>query len=84
MGSESTRYAVFAGGCFWCMVQPFAKLKGVKQVLCGYTGGNVPNPTYEQVCSGETGHYEAVRVEYDPAEVAYEQLLNVFWIDRRL
>jgi peptide methionine sulfoxide reductase msrA/msrB len=79
MGSESTRYAVFAGGCFWCMVQPFAKLKGVKQVLCGYTGGNVPNPTYEQVCSGETGHYEAVRVEYDPAEVAYEQLLNVFW-----
>jgi len=61
------------------MVQPFASLPGVKQVLCGYTGGHVPNPTYEQVCSGKTGHYEAVRVEYDPSTISYRTLLDVFW-----
>lgn len=61
------------------MVQPFASLEGVKEVLCGYTGGHVPNPTYEQVCSGGTGHYEAVRVEYEPSRVSYRTLLDVFW-----
>jgi peptide methionine sulfoxide reductase msrA/msrB len=61
------------------MVQPFASLEGVKEVLCGYIGGHVPNPTYEQVCSGETGHYEAVRVEYDPSRISYRTLLDVFW-----
>jgi len=77
--SDRTAYAIFAGGCFWCMVQPFASLEGVKEVLCGYTGGHVPHPTYEQVCSGTTGHYEAVRVEYDPSKISYRALLDVFW-----
>lgn len=71
--------ATFAGGCFWCMEPPFQKLAGVIHVITGYTGGTVANPTYEQVCSGNTGHYEAVQVIYDPAVISYEQLLNVFW-----
>lgn len=71
--------ATFAGGCFWCMEPPFAKLAGVLDVTAGYTGGSVPNPGYEQVCSGKTGHYEAVQVIYDPAVITYEQLLDVFW-----
>ena len=71
--------AIFAGGCFWCMEPPYAKLDGVKKVEPGYTGGRRENPTYEQVCSGATGHYEAVRVTYDADVVAYDQLLDVFW-----
>lgn len=77
--TDRSAYAIFAGGCFWCMVQPFAGLEGVKEVLCGYIGGDVPNPTYQQVCSGETGHYEAVRIEYDPSKISYRTLLDVFW-----
>lgn len=78
---ELTKYqkATFAGGCFWCMEPPFEKLAGVKEVISGYTGGTVPYPDYEGVCSGKTGHYEAVRVIYDPAVISYEQLLDVFW-----
>jgi peptide methionine sulfoxide reductase msrA/msrB len=79
MKVESTKYAYFAGGCFWCMVQPFTHLSGVKEVLCGYMGGETPNPTYEEVCSGKTGHYEAVRVAYDPSIVSFDELLDVFW-----
>lgn len=79
MEPKPTKFAVFAGGCFWCMVQPFASIEGVKEVLCGYTGGHVPNPTYQEVCMGRTGHFEAIRVEYDPEAVTYEQLLKVFW-----
>jgi peptide methionine sulfoxide reductase msrA/msrB len=71
--------AVFAGGCFWCMEPPFEKLAGVKAVISGYTGGVVENPTYEQVSDGMTGHLEAVQVVYDPAQVSYDQLLEVFW-----
>lgn len=71
--------ATFAGGCFWCMVHPFDELPGVKQVISGYTGGHVENPTYEQVCAGTTGHYEAVRVVYDPGVVSYATLLEHFW-----
>lgn len=71
--------ATFAGGCFWCMEPPFDKLTGVSDVVSGYTGGTVANPTYEQVCSGKTGHYEAIQVIYDPAVISYEQLLDVFW-----
>jgi peptide-methionine (S)-S-oxide reductase len=71
--------AIFAGGCFWCMEPPFDKLDGVTATVSGYTGGTVANPTYEQVSSGRTGHYEAVRVEYDPTRVTYERLLDVFW-----
>jgi peptide-methionine (S)-S-oxide reductase len=71
--------ATFAGGCFWCMESPFDKLPGVQSVTVGYTGGEVKNPTYEQVSNGGTGHREAVQVVYDPARVSYAQLLDVFW-----
>jgi methionine-S-sulfoxide reductase len=71
--------ATFAGGCFWCMEPPFEKLEGVTDVVAGYTGGHTPRPTYEAVCSGATGHAEAVRVTYDPARIGYDRLLEVFW-----
>jgi peptide-methionine (S)-S-oxide reductase len=71
--------ATFAGGCFWCMEPPFEKLSGVASVTSGYAGGQEPNPTYEQVSAGATGHAEVVQVVYDPAKVTYAQLLDVFW-----
>ena len=76
---EITKTAVFAGGCFWCTESDFEKVDGVVEVISGYTGGHVANPTYEQVSHGGTGHVEAIRVVYDPAKVNYEQLLDVFW-----
>ena len=75
-GRES---AIFAGGCFWCVEEAFDAVPGVTATTSGYTGGTIQNPTYEQVSQGGTGHFEAVDVEYDPAEVSYEQLLDVFW-----
>lgn len=74
-----TAKATFAGGCFWCMEAPYDKLPGVTSTISGYIGGTVKNPTYEQVSTGRTGHTEAVQVEYDPAKVSYEKLLEVFW-----
>ncbi len=71
--------ATFAGGCFWCMEPPFDELDGVLSTKSGYIGGTIPNPSYEQVSSGGTGHVEAVEVTYDPAKVTYEKLLEVFW-----
>ena len=71
--------AVFAAGCFWCVEQAFEMTAGVSQAISGYTGGTTANPTYEQVTLGDTGHYEAVKVIYDPAVVTYAQLLDVFW-----
>ncbi|UCG90884.1 MAG: peptide-methionine (S)-S-oxide reductase MsrA [candidate division WOR-3 bacterium] len=71
--------ATFAGGCFWCMEPPFEHLEGVTEVTSGYTGGHKENPTYEEVCSGTTGHLEAVHITYDPAKVSYKELLDVFW-----
>jgi peptide-methionine (S)-S-oxide reductase len=71
--------ATFAGGCFWCMEPPYDKLAGVISTTSGYTGGQKPNPTYEEVSSGRTGHTEAVQVVYDPKKVSYEKLLDVFW-----
>jgi len=71
--------AIFAGGCFWCMEPPFENTKGVIDVIAGYTGGRTENPTYEEVSSGKTGHYEAVEVFYDSEKISYEQLLTVFW-----
>lgn len=71
--------AVFAGGCFWCMQNPYDELKGVVSTAVGYTGGNKDNPTYEEVCSGNTGHAEAIEVLYDPLQISYTELLNVFW-----
>lgn len=81
METEENGYklATFAGGCFWCIVAPFAELPGVVEVVSGYTGGCMENPSYEQVCAEETGHYEAVQITYDPRQVAYNQLLQVFW-----
>ena len=71
--------AVFAGGCFWCMEPPFANIPGVIEVIPGYSGGHVINPTYKQVCSGTTGHFEAVRVTYDADTLMFGELLDVFW-----
>ncbi len=71
--------AVFGGGCFWCTEAVFKMLKGVSSVLPGYAGGTVPNPTYEQVSSGNTGHAECTQVEFDPTEVTYRDLLTVFF-----
>jgi peptide-methionine (S)-S-oxide reductase len=71
--------ATFAGGCFWCMEAPFDKLDGVVGVTVGYTGGTKPNPTYEQVSAGSTGHAESVQFKYDPAKIGYAKLLEVFW-----
>nr|WP_328585742.1 peptide-methionine (R)-S-oxide reductase MsrB [Rossellomorea aquimaris] len=71
--------ATFAGGCFWCMEPPFEKLDGVYSVISGYTGGEEKNPTYDEVSSKQTGHVEAVQIQYDPDVITYEQLLKVFW-----
>ena len=71
--------ATFAGGCFWCMEAPFDKLPGVVSVTAGYTGGQVKNPTYEQVSAGTTGHAESVRIVYEPQKIGYKQLLDIFW-----
>lgn len=76
---QTRAVAVFAGGCFWCMEPPFDRIDGVLATTSGYTGGIRANPTYEQVSAGRTGHYEALQVEYDPARVSYEKLLDVFW-----
>jgi peptide-methionine (S)-S-oxide reductase len=71
--------AIFAGGCFWCVEEAFEKVPGVLSATSGYIGGQVPNPSYEQVSAGKTGHTEAVEVLYDPSKVSYNMLLDVFW-----
>ncbi len=77
--AQTQELATFAGGCFWCMVKPFDELPGILQVVSGYTGGHVENPTYEQVCSDTTGHFEAVQITFDPQQFPYERLLELFW-----
>ena len=69
----------FGGGCFWCLEAVFQRLKGVTAVASGYAGGKIENPTYKQVCTGETGHAEVVQIEFEPAVLSYEKLLEVFW-----
>lgn len=71
--------AIFAGGCFWCVEEAFDEVAGVVETVSGYIGGEIANPTYEQVVAGRTGHAEAVRVRFDPAKVTYAHLLDVFW-----
>ncbi|MBP1970438.1 peptide-methionine (S)-S-oxide reductase [Virgibacillus natechei] len=71
--------ATFAGGCFWCMVKPFDQWDGVHGVVSGYTGGHLENPTYEDVKKGDSGHYEAVEITYDPSIIAYKEILKIFW-----
>ena len=77
--AQNIAKATFAGGCFWCMEEPFDKLEGVISTTSGYTGGQVKNPTYKQVSAGNTGHAEAVQIEYDSEKVSYKTLLEVFW-----
>lgn len=79
MTTPNTDTAIFAGGCFWCMVQPFDTLPGIISVRSGYTGGHVANPTYQEVCSHTTGHTEAVKIEFDPAVISYEKLVAIYW-----
>jgi len=81
MSNQSTKLdtATFGEGCFWCTEAVFERLKGVKSVISGYSGGDVPNPTYEQVCTGRTGHAEVSQIIYDPKEVSFEELLTVFF-----
>ncbi len=76
---EKSAIAIFAGGCFWCMQPPFDKTPGVIKTIVGYTGGTIANPTYKQVSSGDTGHVEAIEVYYDPKEISYKRLLEIFW-----
>ncbi len=71
--------AVLGGGCFWCLDAAFRELEGVEEVTCGYAGGRVKNPSYRQVCSGDTGHAEVVKIDYDPKELEYEDILEVFF-----
>ena len=77
--SESLAKATFAGGCFWCMQPPFDNLEGVISTIPDYTGGHKETPTYEEVCSGITGHTEALQVTFNPQKVSYPELLDVFW-----
>lgn len=71
--------AIFAGGCFWCMVKPFDSQPGILKVVSGFTGGHVPNPTYQQVTTGTTGHTEAVEITFDPEVISYEELVAIYW-----
>ena len=71
--------AIFAGGCFWCMVQPFDSLPGIISITSGYTGGHVENPTYREVTRGKTGHTEAVEIVYDPDDISYRELVDIYW-----
>jgi peptide-methionine (S)-S-oxide reductase len=78
-GEPKLAKATLAGGCFWCTEAVYAEIKGVTSVTSGYIGGAVPNPTYKDVCTGQTGHAEAIEIEYDPAVVPFEKLLEVFF-----
>lgn len=78
--ATKTEKAVFGGGCFWCLEAVFETFDGVKSVVSGYAGGRTQNPTYEQICTGESGHAEVVQIEYDPAKISFDQLLEIFWI----
>ena len=75
----NTKTAIFAGGCFWCIQTPYDKAKGVVKTVVGYTGGSAEDATYEKVSSHRTKHREAIEVTYDPAQISYEQLLDIFW-----
>ncbi len=77
--APATELATFGSGCFWCTEAVFQKLKGVSKVVSGYTGGKTENPTYKEVCTGETGHAEVIQVTFDPKVISYAELLEVFW-----
>jgi len=77
--AEKREMATLAAGCFWCVETIFGRLKGVEQVVSGYAGGSIANPTYQEVCSGTTGHAEAVQIDFDPDTISFAELLEVFW-----
>ena len=79
MSNSTTQLATLGGGCFWCLEAVFEQLRGVQKVVSGYCGGDVPNASYEQVCGGRTGHAEVIQVTFDPAEIAFANLLDVFF-----
>jgi peptide-methionine (S)-S-oxide reductase len=79
MNQSSSEVATLAGGCFWCMEAVFREVGGVEKVVSGYTGGDTINPTYEQVCSGNTGHAEAVQISFDPSKISYGEILKIFF-----
>ena len=72
---------MFAGGCFWCMESDFERLNGIEEVVSGYAGGHVENPTYKEVTAGTTGHLEVIKVSYNPKKISYKKLLEVFWVN---
>ena len=77
--AQERETATLAAGCFWCVEAVFSRLRGVEKVVSGYTGGTVPNPNYREVCSGRTGHVEAVQITFDPEAISFAELLEVFW-----
>ena len=79
MSNGKNDMAVFGGGCFWCTEAVFDELRGVQSVVSGYTGGAAKNPTYEQVCSGSTGHAEVIKIEFDPSQISFRDLMTVFF-----
>ena len=79
VAQETDGIATFAGGCFWCMQEPFDTLTGVERTVVGFSGGRTVNPSYREVTAGITGHYEVVQVHYDPDQVTYRQLVDIFW-----
>lgn len=79
MSKDKYEKATFAGGCFWCMVKPFKEWDGIHDVVSGYMGGNIENPTYEDVKRGDSGHLEVVQITFDPSVFTYEKLLDVYW-----
>jgi len=76
---NNNQVAILAGGCFWCLEAAYKMFRGVISVESGYSGGKVKHPTYEAVCGGETGHAEAVKIEFDPREISYQDILDIFW-----
>ena len=79
MSNSALQLATFGGGCFWCLEAVFEQLRGVHKVISGYTGGDVPNVTYDEICTGRTGHAEVIQVTFDPSEIAFADLLDVFF-----
>jgi peptide-methionine (S)-S-oxide reductase len=79
MNNEKTETATLANGCFWCTEAIFKRLKGVKSILAGYAGGIAKNPSYDQVCTGKTGHAESVQIEFNPKVISFEKILDIFW-----
>ncbi len=77
--NDSVETAIFAGGCFWCTEAVFQRLNGVTAIVPGYTGGNIKNPAYREICTGRTGHAEAIKITFDPSQVSYTELLEVFF-----